>query len=133
MTTMTTKSKTGRDLTIRYGWIAEDKIIWADGHEVTVPETRFELDLTIEGVGKVECARAQRHKGAPAIQGEMMHQGKRHPVIVQIDTEIYNAIEDELHKGLKIGRYAEKGVKVTRRPELCPRCGTYCYGDCEAN
>lgn len=140
MRTITTTSLTGKALTIRCGWITKETTIWADGDEVTVPEKRFELAVMIDGIGEVLSPRLV-HKATElerkiginkrdtyTIEGEIIYQGQRRQVVVQIDDEAYNAIkaEEDLDK-------AKEAIDVVTYPAPCPRCGTYCYGDCEVS
>ncbi len=129
MTTIKAKSLTGKNLTINFGWVTEERVIWADGDKVAVPETRFELDVEVDGVGKVEFPVLGRHENNRAIIGEIVYKGKKHRVVVQIDEETHAAISSVAKQGEEV----DAAPVVAARLGICRRCGTYCYGDCETN
>lgn len=105
MTTITTKSLAGKDLTINYGWVTEEKKVWLDGDTVTMPEDRFVLEVEVEGLGKVEMPQLEakatdrarelrvNYNDTNVIVGQVVYKGKRHRVIVKIDDETYETIK----------------------------------------
>ena len=53
---------------------------------------------------------------------------KLYPITAEQEAELM-----AIDQAVNAGRKAASTESVTRRPdELCPKCGTYCYGDCEA-
>lgn len=126
MRAITTKSVAGRNLTIRYGWVTKSETIWLDGHTEKVENEVFELEVEIHGVGAVNSPRlAPRKGGVSAIAGTIDFQGQRRPVEVHIEGNVYDAILDE-QKGNRVS------VPGPTHPGLCPRCHTYCHGDCQS-
>lgn len=140
--TMTTKSLRGAGLTITYGWVAEDKEVWADGDKVTVKgEPRWVFEAKLDTVGEIDMpvleAKATdlarelgiNRNDTAVIAGTAIHNGKRVKIMVQIDDETYETIKAAKDAGAEV----EEVGKVITHPGYCPRCGSYCYGDCEAN
>jgi hypothetical protein len=128
MQTIKTKSLTGKDLTVTYGWVTKDKVVSLDGDKVTVAETKFVLTAEVEGLGKIDNVYMGNHEGTDALIGKVMYKGKLHRVAVLIDSETYEAITAARDK--QRTRIADPLVS---HPGYCPKCKSVCYGDCEAN
>lgn len=128
MQTLKTKSLTGKDLTVNFGWVTKDKVVSLDGHKVTVAETEFVLTAEVEGLGEIEGVYMGKHEGTDAIIGQVMYKGKIHKVVVLINSETYEAITAERNK-----RRTRSADPLVSPPGYCPKCKSVCYGDCEAD
>jgi hypothetical protein len=119
------------------------KIVSLDGDKMSIPCCEIERSMTIEGSGylseiisKLDKPRTVNGKTAIAAIG-----GK-----VGIDAETYHNIMSAIAEVEAAPEYISKLAEIKknqteiakmeaarRKNGYCEKCGSYCYGDCEAN
>jgi hypothetical protein len=52
---------------------------------------------------------------------------------IQAELAIEHAARDEKNRETTRRAAPTKFRRTTNKNRVCPRCGTYCYGDCQAN
>ena len=113
--------------------------IYADGwnHEVDADHIHIH-SLTINGEEKP--AGLWEYKGQKVIHmGERVINGTRHPLLRAIPEDGYADVWGEYDARQKAKRDAERAeiqkeqAEIAKKAKqgLCPKCGTYCYGDCD--
>ena len=133
-------TSTGKAVTLTAGDVKYKQEITLDGQQTGVYDENTSLvvkSLEIEGVGTFSNANV--HKDL-TVKGKhigkavsVRHSGRN--IIVPVPDEIFDDLyagqakrEETTLEELAQARKSEK--KETRA--ACPKCGTWCYGDCEA-
>lgn len=123
--------------------IVREQVLDADGVKITVPCCEIRDSFDISGMGYISSSLDKlprpRMIGTKQIVASV---GQK----VGIDQQTYDAItaarkevESDPEYAAKQERTANNQRKIAeqiaqeRRNGLCPRCDTYCYGDCQAN
>lgn len=163
MTTKTTELKSGYKVTIKIERSVNDKILYADGYNIPSGREVYEnTEITLTDPNGKYVTRAREinalypkiskqdkehmQNGAVArIDFAYMNQETYDIVsklLAEVDAETpksdeYIALETAKAEAEKIANeHYQKEQEEYRRNianGMCPKCGTWCYGDCEAN
>jgi hypothetical protein len=132
-------------------------IAYADGQGIPIGKKtvdRIHIQVYIDGKYKGDSYRAPYtikdkdliSKGAYARVGDLylgeLAYAKVAALIAEMDTGIGTTEEYEQVKALEVAKEAAKAAAEKAEEEhyqrqinngMCPKCGTWCYGDCKAN
>jgi hypothetical protein len=157
----TTKNGKHIEVTIEVIREVEDNISYADGWNVNLGKKTVDM-MTIEVKADGKHLTRSYHapnqidpsnednkelisKGAYARLGDAYIGKEQYEMVMAAINEIDNVEMDDEYNQIKAEETAKENAKIAAEEEakaeykrqlangLCPKCGTYCYGDCEAN
>ena len=139
MTTIkkTWTTQTGKEVTAR-GELITSKSIYADGHRVETSCCEIHMDVAVEGHGSqgdqiVDLAPGQM-SGYTHRVGKLALTAEQAEIIRNIRRELEMTAEWQAHQAqLDRNRAAHAATASAHLHNgLCPRCETYCDGDCQS-
>jgi len=138
--TTTWQTSTGKTVTVT-AKLVTSKTVYADGDNVTVPCCERSLTAEVEGMGTVgyrlEMVKTSQvtASGLPIVAkiGKLGLTADNLAAVRAIEQEITDTPEWQAHLAGEAAREAGVARYNESRKGVCPKCGTYCYGDCEAN
>ena len=137
----TWQTSTGLTVTVT-GKIITSKIIDADGDKIEVPCCEKYLDVNLEGHGSqgswiqmLTTPKTANGQLIVASVGRLGLTAERVEIIRSVEAEIETAPEWQTKVARNARNAREHGTERAKmiRNGYCPKCGTYCHGDCESN
>ena len=113
---LTFASQSGKQVTATR--TLENETINLDGDKFTSSKTRSVLKVEVDGIGELGYPKLS----AKGIEGSASIQGKKRNVVIPLTAEQREALTEPP---------APETADIAK-PGLCPKCGTWCLGDCEA-
>lgn len=119
----------GQQLSLTIELVTETTVN-ADGHVCKVSCLDWREDFEVDGLGVVGTVReiAPREIGGIVVAGTIGVYG-----IPADKMEEIKAARTRLEQDPRWVRYLESLYATDPKNHTCPHCGTYCYGDCQAN
>ena len=140
-------TKNGNDITVT-GKLITEKVINLDGDKVKVECCEIEMSIYAEGHGEqgdwirelspAEIKNLTKQRGAHEYThyvGDLALTLDQVKIIESVRTRLESTPEwqAKLAKEKINKKENEEYNKKLRRNGLCPKCGTFCYGDCSSN
>ena len=111
---LTFASQSGKQVTATR--TLENETINLDGDKFT--KTRSVLKVEVNGIGELGYPKLS----AKGIEGSASIQGQKRNVVIPLTNEQREALTEP----------PAPATADIEKPGLCPKCGTWCMGDCEA-
>lgn len=133
--TITWTSQKGQQITVT-GRLTLSREVDADGWKWDAPCCELDITADVEGMGRVGSGEpvsvSGRPDGAVAKIGKLGLTAERLAAVTAMidDLKSHPEYQAKMAREAKNLADAERMDSERRRNGLCPRCGTYCHGDC---